>query len=644
MKKTLTVLLLIVSAAFAQFSGVTGTTAHPVLKIGFGPRAAAMGNAYVGMSTDITGLWWNPAGLNQLNTYEAILSHHEWFQGIRDEFVGLVWPQSPKNTYSFAVNFTSTVGIEHWDENNLPVGSTDSSVTYISAYEAMFVGAFTRQITPQLGIGVGFKGIYENLYQSSGFGGGADVGLHFQASPSLGLGAVVQNLGVVAYGSGVNLNPIQAQLGAALSLDFMSGLNLLADVRIPMDNNVSVHLGGEIWPMEMLAARVGFQTGPQSLFKTITELEESWTSDQAGLGALAGLTGGVGIVLDQYRIDYTLAPYGMLGLTHRIAVIAAFGERPRFGGVIVKVIDAETKQPLAATIELGGLVRATHETDPQGRWERKGLNSGTVEATASKDEYYPNSNSTEIEPGKTSELVIALSRIPPGGIEGQVTDVKTNEPLVATIFYEGPNEIEGEVKTDEQGNYTIPSLYRGEYALYAKPDHEKYFPQDADVTVDAGEKTTKDFALLREKVTIVFHNIQFETGEARLLPEFYDVLDHIGKILVDNPTIKVELGGHTDPRPIETPEFPDNMALSQGRVDAVRKYLIDKFNINEERLVAKGYGETKPIASNETEEGMAKNRRVEFKVLTGIEYYHEIRQTSPDRRRRGGDEDENETE
>jgi outer membrane protein OmpA-like peptidoglycan-associated protein len=70
--------------------------------------------------------------------------------------------------------------------------------------------------------------------------------------------------------------------------------------------------------------------------------------------------------------------------------------------------------------------------------------------------------------------------------------------------------------------------------------------------------------------------------------------------------------------------------LSQARVEAVREYLIDKFQIDEERLSAKGYGDTQPIASNETEEGMAKNRRVEFKVLTGIEYFHEIRNIRPE--------------
>ncbi|MBN2379613.1 PorV/PorQ family protein [candidate division WOR-3 bacterium] len=642
MKKTLTVLLLVSTVAFAQFTGSIGTTANPLLKIGFGPRAAAMGNAYVGLSTDITGLWWNPAGLNQLNTYEAMASHHEWFHGIRDEFLALIWPQSPKNTYSFGLNFTSITGIEWWGADNRP-GDDGTEVAYISAYEAMFIGAFTRQITNQFGVGVSVKGMFESLYGSSGFGGGLDVGLHYKASPVISLGAVLQNLGAMAYGGRTCMTPIQAQVGAALTLEnLMNGANFLLDVQVPLDNNVSVHVGAEVWPLEILAVRIGYQTGPQSLFKKIDTTGTVSTSEQVGLGPLAGLTGGVGVVLDQYRVDYTIAPYGALGLTHRIALIAAFGERPRFGGVIVKVIDAETKQPLTATIDLEGLIRATHETDEKGHWERKGLASGTVEATASRDEYYPNSGSTEIKPGQTSELVIALSRIPPGGIVGVVTDVKTNMPLVATIHYTGPNDIEGKVKTDEQGNYQVPGLYRGEYDLYAEPDHPKYFPQEAKVMVDAGEETEKNFALLREKEVIVFHNIEFETGEARILPDFYNVLDQIGQILVDNPSIQVELGGHTDSRPIKTPEFKDNMALSQGRVESVRQYLIDKFNLTQDRLVAKGYGETKPIASNDTEEGMAKNRRVEFKVLTGIEYYHEIRQTTPDRRRREEEEEDNE--
>lgn len=606
--KRILVILAIASAAFAQFGGNTGTTAHPLLKIGFGPRAAAMGNAYMGIATDITALWWNPAGLNQLNTYEAMLSHHEWLKGIRDEYAAIIWPQSPKNTIGFALNFSSASGIEHWDENNLPV----SGDSLIAAYEALFMASYTRQIGSNIGLSASLKGLYENLYDASGFGGAVDLSFHWKPSPIFGLGVSLQNLGPgMFYGGESYMLPMQAQVGAALTFDdLLYGANFLADVRVPMDNNISVHVGAEVWPLEILAARIGFQSGPQ----TIGELN-----------ILAGLTAGVGLVLSNYRIDYALAPYGQLGLTHRLAFIAAFGERPRYGDVIVRVIDAETKAPIVAHLNIEGLVKLDKDTDEKGVWERKGLNPGKITAKASKDDYYPSTGETQVKAGQKVELVVALSKIPPGGIAGKVFDVKTNDPLTGTITYKGPNDIEGEVKTDDQGNYTLPALYRGDYELHVQPDHSKYFPQDASVTVEPDKKAQKDFALLREKELIVFHNINFETGEARVLPDFYTVLDQIGQILADNPTIQVELGGHTDSRPIKTPDFKDNLALSQGRVDAVRQYLIDKFNIEPARLVAKGYGDSQPVASNETEEGMAKNRRVEFKVLTGIEYYHEIK-------------------
>jgi outer membrane protein OmpA-like peptidoglycan-associated protein len=602
MKKTLLILLALAIVASAQFSDVTGTTAHPLLKIGFGPRAAAMGNAYVGFASGVTALWWNPAGLAHLNTYEAMLTHHEWFRGIRDEFAAIIWPQSPWNTFSFALNFTSASGIERWNDQNQPEGT-------FMAYDAVFVGSYTRLLGERFALGASVKGVYENLDDVAGYGGAADLALHWKASPVFGLGLTVQNLGPMIYPGASFMFPIQAQLGAALTFeDILYGANFLLDVRVPLDNNVSVHAGAEVWPLEILAARVGFQSGPQTLGE---------------LNYLAGLTAGVGLKLENYRVDYAIAPYAQLGLTHRLALIAAFGERPRYGGVIVRVIDAETRKPLAAHLKVEGVTRA--EKDIEGSWERKGLASGSVSATASKENYYPSSGQTQIKAGQTAEILIALSKIPPGGITGRVYDVKTNEPLIATVTYEGPEDTKGEVKTDEQGNYSVPALYRGEYTLHAEPEHPKYFPQDASVKIEPGKAAKKDFALLREKEVIVFYNINFETGEARVLPDFYSVLDEIGQILVDNPSITVELGGHTDSRPIKTPEFADNMELSQARVEAVRDYLISKFNISEDRLVAKGYGETQPIASNETEEGMAKNRRVEFKVLTGIEYYHEIR-------------------
>ncbi len=79
----------------------------------------------------------------------------------------------------------------------------------------------------------------------------------------------------------------------------------------------------------------------------------------------------------------------------------------------------------------------------------------------------------------------------------------------------------------------------------------------------------------------------------------------------ENPSIKVEIGGHTDAGGSEKA----NQKISEKRAESAKKYLMDKFNIAGDRLVVKGYGSKKPIADNNTKEGRAKNRRVELKVI-----------------------------
>jgi len=82
-------------------------------------------------------------------------------------------------------------------------------------------------------------------------------------------------------------------------------------------------------------------------------------------------------------------------------------------------------------------------------------------------------------------------------------------------------------------------------------------------------------------------------------------------ILKENPQIRVEIGGHTDASGSEKA----NEKISEKRAQSAKKYLQDKFNIPENRMVMKAYGSTKPVADNMTQEGRAKNRRVEFRVL-----------------------------
>ena len=111
--------------------------------------------------------------------------------------------------------------------------------------------------------------------------------------------------------------------------------------------------------------------------------------------------------------------------------------------------------------------------------------------------------------------------------------------------------------------------------------------------------------------TVVLNNVFFETDSYQLRNESKTELDRLVQMLKDNASVKIEVGGYTDN--VGTPAH--NQTLSTNRAKAVYDYLLTN-GIGKERLSYKGYGEKQPIASNETEEGRAKNRRTEFKVVS----------------------------
>jgi OOP family OmpA-OmpF porin len=105
--------------------------------------------------------------------------------------------------------------------------------------------------------------------------------------------------------------------------------------------------------------------------------------------------------------------------------------------------------------------------------------------------------------------------------------------------------------------------------------------------------------------------VVFKSGSARLKRRSFKILDQVADLLEDNPSIRlVEIQGHTDSRG----SARKNLRLSQRRADTVRTHLIDR-GIDGERLVAKGYGETKPVEENDSSKGRRKNRRVEFIII-----------------------------
>ena len=111
--------------------------------------------------------------------------------------------------------------------------------------------------------------------------------------------------------------------------------------------------------------------------------------------------------------------------------------------------------------------------------------------------------------------------------------------------------------------------------------------------------------------TIVLKNIFFNSKSAELQPSSYAELDKVAALMSENPGLVIRLGGHTD----NVGKPADNLALSLNRAKAAISYL-QKKGIDPKRLSGVGYGETKPVAANTSEEGRALNRRTELSVLS----------------------------
>ena len=109
----------------------------------------------------------------------------------------------------------------------------------------------------------------------------------------------------------------------------------------------------------------------------------------------------------------------------------------------------------------------------------------------------------------------------------------------------------------------------------------------------------------------VTHGIQFDVNSDRLRPESGPVLKLVAEALAKQPALKLRIEGHTD----SSGDAAKNLDLSKRRADSVKNALVGQFNVSADRLTAAGMGQSKPVSKNDTPEGRANNRRVEFAKL-----------------------------
>jgi chemotaxis protein MotB len=143
-----------------------------------------------------------------------------------------------------------------------------------------------------------------------------------------------------------------------------------------------------------------------------------------------------------------------------------------------------------------------------------------------------------------------------------------------------------------------------------------YKPEDKKSKEETGGTRVEVIPGVGTKITMS-DKILFDSGSAGLKQPAKEIMDMIYKNYFANSTAKVLINGHTDDRPMSSAVYPSNWELSTGRAGSVARYLIDKYKIPNGRIVTAGYADTSPVAPNDTEEGRAKNRRIEIFILSG---------------------------
>jgi outer membrane protein OmpA-like peptidoglycan-associated protein len=195
-------------------------------------------------------------------------------------------------------------------------------------------------------------------------------------------------------------------------------------------------------------------------------------------------------------------------------------------------------------------------------------------------------------------------------VYGEVINSKTGEPVVAQIAFAAPGLGNQNTRSTTEG-YGISISPIGQYTIFIEAQGYISVMEKLNIDTYEMQELEMNFSLQPVEIgtTVNLKNVLFAQTKADILPESYPELDLVVNFLKTNPNVRIELTGHTDNRGVHA----DNVKLSQQRVNKVKEYLIDK-GIDSKRISGKGFGGTKPIASNDTEDSRRMNRRVEFTI------------------------------
>jgi hypothetical protein len=339
MKNIIAIILFISLQAVSYGGGFSkvGTTAAQFLKIGVGARAMGLGGSFTALANDVTSLYWNPAGITNINNFSLAVSHSEWFAEISHDFAGIVLPLSTSDIIALNV-----IALNTGEQEVTTVIQPEGTGVFYDVSDLTIGLSYARALTDRFSVGLTVKYIQQNLYNESASTFAVDIGTNLRT----GFHNLIIAMSMTNFGGNMKLEgrdlitisnthnqssgsynpdarlktepwPLPLMFRVGIAMDLIGGSDPVIDSEMnrftmaidgvhPNDNTEKVNIGGEYAWNETVFARLGYK---------INYDVEKWTF-------------GVGVKIDlgtqQAGFDYALVDFRDLGKVSQFSLQVSF--------------------------------------------------------------------------------------------------------------------------------------------------------------------------------------------------------------------------------------------------------------------------------------------------------------------------------
>jgi len=312
----------------------TGTTAAKFLSIGPGSKAIAMGGAYTSIADDASAMYWNPAGIVNMEQSQMLVNHTEWVAGINYDYIGFVMNLNTNSSFGVSLTALSMGEMEVTRYDNEVTGETFKSGSWAVGV------SFASRLTDRFSIGFNGKFIREYIANEMSTGIALDVGTLFDTPFGVRLGASIANFGPKLQMSGVDLLypididpaqqgdnesvvgeittdkfdlPLLLRVGISDEINLVSGTRCTwsIDANHPNDNTEYINIGVEV---SLLDEMIFLRGGSKTIF--LKDREETYT---VGGGFKTSISG-----MSELTVDYAYETWNFLGNTQKFTIAISF--------------------------------------------------------------------------------------------------------------------------------------------------------------------------------------------------------------------------------------------------------------------------------------------------------------------------------